>query len=122
MKTFRQYIIESEEYMYHGTNTDNVDNILSSGKIRVHSPSYGTDQDSWPDGSTNKRSYWSHNEKTVESFYPEHGEPVKLRVKKSLHDFKKERHTGDHYLEKSIPIKHVEIHHNGDWKPLEEFR
>lgn len=117
----RDTLTESNiEYMYHATNMDNVHDILDSRKIKTHKPSHGTDQTSWPDGSTKKRSYWTHDEKTLNYFYPEHGTPKKLRVPKNAHTFKRES-TGDHYLEKDIPIDNVEIHHKGEWKPLSSF-
>ena len=119
MKSFKEFLSESEDYMYHATNMDNVYDMLDSNKLRTHGPSYGTDQETWPDGSKTKRSYWTHNEKTLEYFYPEHGKPTKLRVKKEHHPFKQES-TGDHYLEKDIPLDNIEIHHEGSWKPIRE--
>jgi hypothetical protein len=118
MLSFKQFLLESCDYMYHATNDYNLSDIIDSKKIKIHKPSHGTDQDCWPDGSCNKRSYWTHSPEIAKSFHPSEGKPVLLRAKKSDHQFKRESVTGDHYLEKSIPTKNIEMFHDGSWKNI----
>lgn len=120
MKTFKLFLTEESDvkYMYHGTNTDNLEDIITSKKLKTFKPWHGTDQDSWPDGSTKKRSYWTSNQETTASFFPE-GTPVVLRTKAENFPFKQERYTGDYYLEKDIPISKLEVlSDDNTWKPL----
>ena len=97
----------------------NISDIISSKSLKTHKPSFGTDQDSWPDGSTEKRSYFTHDPKIARNFYPEEGTPVLLRIKRESALLKKEKVTGDLYSQKNIPHKHFERYTgNGQWKSL----
>lgn len=119
MLTFKQFNETIEhDYMYHGTNHYNLHDIIDSGKIKVFKPWHGTDQDTFPDGSTKSRSYWTSNINSTQYFFPEEGNPEILRVKTSRHPFKKEKGTGDFYLEKSIPLDGVEVLRDGEWESL----
>ena len=119
MKTYKEFLFESDDgYMYHATNHYNLYDIINDGKLKTHKPSFGTDQQAWPDGSVKKRSYWTNNKETAKYFHPEEGNPVLIRSKLSSHSFKKEHGTGDFYLESPIDIKHLETFHNGEWKNL----
>jgi hypothetical protein len=78
-------------------------------KLHTHRPEHGTDQEEWPDGSREKRSYWTHEPNIARSFYPEEGKPALLRAKRSAADFKRES-TGDHYLRKPLASHHLEVY------------
>lgn len=102
-------------WLYHVTNTERAAEIARSG-LRTHKPWDFTDQDAWPDGSTQKRSYFS--ERPLLDFAPEEGEPVVLRVPTGVAEFKRERYTGDWYTTKVIPPTVIEIERAGRWLPL----
>lgn len=104
------------EYLYHGTRASRAADI-SSSKLQTHRPNYGTDQDAWPDGSTEKRSYFTPSPKSARNFIPEDsGAPVLLRIKRTAAQFKAERGTGDWYASKPIPPKAIEVlGKGGNW-------
>jgi proteasome lid subunit RPN8/RPN11 len=104
-------------YYYHATHLRNARDITESS-LEPHGPSYGTEQDSWPDGSTQDRSYFSPSPSTAWMFAPEGGKPVLLRVSRSSADFKTESSTGDIYSRKSIDPKHLEIATDRGWVRL----
>jgi len=104
-------------YLYHATNLENARDITEDGFLLTHRPEYGTDQDVWPDGSRQKRSYFSARADAVWCFAPVHGEPVILRIARSAADFKRES-TGDFYATTKIAAKHVEILTDDGWEPL----
>lgn len=106
-------------YMYHATHNYNAADIASD-RLRPHRPWHGTDQATWPDGSTEKRSYWVATAAHAHSFVPEGGRGVLLRARMENHDFKKES-TGDYYLTKSIHPNKVEIHTEGGWVPIKKW-
>lgn len=91
------------EYFYHATNVENVDTI-ADGELETHDPLYGTDQEEWPDGSTQARSYFTDKPSTAWQFAPEEGRPVLLRVRRDAVLFKRES-TGDYYTTKKIPAE-----------------
>ena len=98
--------VESEPgYAYHATNSDRLQEIADSGKLKIFKPNYGTDQNAWPDRSIEKRAYFSPNASAVWQFAPEEGSPVILRTKSA--GLKKEG-TGDLYSPASIPSKELE--------------
>jgi len=108
-------------YVYHATNLERAHDIANSGKLDVHKPSYGTDQDVWPDGTTEKRSYFSKNAAGVWHFAPEEGKPVILRT---AHDpaIHKTESTGDIYSTKKVPAEKLEVFGNDkQWHPISEF-
>jgi hypothetical protein len=106
-------------YLYHGTNALNFADIRNDGELRVHGPSYGTDQDEWPDGGTEDRSYWNAKPSVVESFYPEEGKPVLLRARESAVAFQRERYTSDSYTRDVVPASKLEyLGSDGSWHAL----
>lgn len=109
-----------EGYVYHATNLNNAYDIAESSLL-THGPSYGTDQSEWPDGSREKRSYFSRNASVISSFAPEHGNPVALRIKDGAH-FKTEAYTHDVYTNKKIPARSIEYWGaDGNWHPLTDL-
>lgn len=110
------YEIPSGDYVYHATNTERADEIAASGKIKTYKAHEFTDQNMWPDGSVEKRNYFSNSNPW--QFAPVEGSPTLLRVKKSDHPFKKES-TGDIYSTKPIPASKIEyLSEDGSWQPL----
>lgn len=110
---------QDTEYMYHGTNEDGLYGIQDDGHLKVHRPWHGTDQRAWPDGKTEKRSYWHHDPKVIDSFYPTEGKPVLIRAKRSEHQFEQESaNSGDHYCRKPINREKLEYLDNGIWKKV----
>lgn len=109
------------DYVYHATNAERAMDI-AQGKLRTHKPWENTDQDAWPDGSVEKRAYFSESAAVVWHFAPEFGEPVVLRIKKSAAELKKESITGDIYTKKTIDARHIEIlGEDGEWYPVKQF-
>lgn len=106
-----------EGYVYHATNLDNAHQIAESG-LHTHKPWHGTEQNEWPDGSRESRSYWSTKAHVVHSFAPE-GRAVMLRAKHDdLKGAKFERGTGDVVHTKKVHPSKLEIHTNRGWEPL----
>lgn len=106
---------DSDKFHYHATNIENAWDIAGS-KLDTHRPDYGTDQDAWPDGSRERRSYFG-TPKNVWQFAPEHGKPVVLRVGRDAADFKRES-TGDIYTTKPVASKQIQILTDKGWLPL----
>ena len=106
----------NETFLYHGTNEYNLQDILSDGYLDVFPPDYGTEQDVWPDGEVEERSYWTPSESTTQYFFPEEGTPVILRTVLDRR-FKKEG-TGDWYSNDRIPVSDLEAKVQGQWVPL----
>ncbi|MCP4900038.1 MAG: hypothetical protein GY906_23970 [bacterium] len=112
--------MEGEEgYVYHATNEDNAAEIIE-GKLDPHGPSYGTDQETWPDGSEELRSYFTEHPATAFSFAPAEGKPLLTRVKKAAAPFLKES-TGDTYTKGSIDPANIEVATEGGWVSLNEY-
>jgi hypothetical protein len=107
-------------YVYHATNLENAHDILSSGHLEAHEPSFGTDQDAWPDGGTEKRSYWSKNAGAVHSFAPAEGRSVILRAPQKAAKFMRES-TGDMFTRQRVPAQHLEILTKDGWRPISEL-
>lgn len=105
------------EFVYHCTNEENAADIAHSGMI-PHAPSFGTDQSCWPDGRTEKRSYFGATAGSVWMFAPEHGRPVILRIRRASATFKKESCTGDIYCNSKIPGKAFEILTVEGWRSI----
>lgn len=108
------------QFLYHATNDVNLGGIIETGVLIPHSPSYGTDQDEWPDGSVEDRSYFGTSPKHVEPFYPEHGKPILLRIPVTAAPFKKERGTGDWYTTKPIQADKIQFldPDSKSWEPV----
>ena len=100
-------------YYFHATNLERAHEIAASGKLVTHKPWEYTDQSTWPDGSTEKRSYFASEPASVMQFAPE-GEPIVLAVPTDAADFKVERGTGDRYVTKPISAKHLYFFDNAD--------
>ena len=106
--------------MYHATNEDRAHDIASEG-LKIHKPNEFTDQDAWPDGSTEKRNYFTNTAEHTWQFAPEDGKPVLLRTKPRP-DFKKEG-TGDIYTKKRIPPDRIEfLGTDNKWYPISQLR
>jgi hypothetical protein len=114
-------ISSDEGYLYHATNHDRAHEIAESGGLETHTPAYGTDQDVWPDGSTEKRSYFTKQADHAYQFSPEEGKPALLRMKQDPAIHSRES-TGDFYSKKKIPANKIEV--LGDdkqWHPVSEL-
>lgn len=108
-------------YHYHATNLERAIEIVQSGKLVPHRPSYGTDQHAWPDGGTERRSYFTPTANTAWYFAPEEGAAVLLRAHESAVDFKRESTTGDTFAQEPIPMKNIEIGlADGSWVSLSD--
>jgi len=102
-------------FFYHATNEENLWDIKSSGVLEVFPPNHGTEQDSWPDGSEDNRSYWTDRASLAWQFAPELGRPVILRTPKS-HLFRREAGTGDYYTSVAVPVNLLEVRAaDGSW-------
>lgn len=105
-------------YMYHATNLERAEEIANSG-IRRHKADEFTDQTTWPDGSVERRNYFTPTAKNTWQFAPEEGMPVLLRVKQDTHPFKAERGTGDYYSVQDVPSSKIEyLSDDGRWLPI----
>jgi 2'-5' RNA ligase len=113
--------IQSEPgYAYHATNADRLHEIADSGKLKVNRPDYGTDQNAWPDGSTNKRAYFTANAGSAWQFAPDEGSPVIVRTKSD--GLKTENTTRDLYSPKPIPAKSLEyLGKDNQWHPVSDL-
>jgi len=115
--------IPSEEgYVYHATNAERAGDIAEAGKLNVHKPDYGTDQDTWPDGTTEKRSYFTKKANTAWQFAPEEGKSVLVRTKldPAIH---KTESTGDLYSKKALPASKLEVlGADKEWHPIEDLK
>jgi len=104
-------------YAYHATNVDRLVDIAASRGLVPHGPSYGTDQYTWPDGSREKRIYFSADAGVVWQFAPEEGRPAVVRVK--IGPNMKREVTGDLYTTKKIPVGSIEyLGQDSQWHPL----
>lgn len=107
-----------EGYLYHATNLERAREI-AGGELRPHEPWDFTDQDAWPDGATEPRSYFSPRADMVHHFAPDEGEPVVLRARRDAAPFRSERHTGDIYSNQPVRAGDLEIMGEGNlWVPL----
>ena len=105
-------------FLYHATNSESLYDIATSGAINVHEPWYGTDQDAWPDGSEEKRAYFSPKAGAVWALAPEDGDPAILRVPTTATKFYREP-TGDWYSRTPVPVKDAEfLATDGQWYSL----
>jgi hypothetical protein len=108
-------------YVYHATNAERAYDI-ADGYMQTHKPSEYTDQDSWPDRSTEKRSYFTKNAGSAYQFSPEEGQPVLLRMPydEKIH---KTESTGDIYTTKKLPSNKFEVLGDDDnWHLLPELK
>jgi hypothetical protein len=131
MNSFRSFLAEqfrrpdrslkSEPgYLYHATNEENLHDIRTSGGLDVFGPSHGTDQEVWPDGEEEDRSYWTDKAGSAWMFAPEHGAPVLLRTPRSS-SFRRES-TGDYYSKSRVASSALEVMmHDGTWASLQSI-
>jgi len=113
-------VTSDEGFAYHATNMQRLYEIADSGKLKTHRAHEFTDQDTWPDGSTEKRAYFSHNAGTVWAFAPEDGTPVLVRTPNT--GLKVERTTKDIYSQKPISAKRLEyLGQDGNWHPVDNL-
>jgi hypothetical protein len=108
-------------YVYHATNHNNLYEIIHSGHLDVFDPWHGTEQDEWPDGSTEPRSYWSNNIATTQYFVPMDGKAVIIRTKFNPQIFRVETGTKDIYSTQRIPISALEALVDNQWTPLNKI-
>ncbi len=104
------------DFVYHATNAERAADIASMG-LRRFRPNEFTDQRTWPDGATERRSYFTPTAQNSWQFAPEEGMPVLLRVPAAGHPFKRET-TGDIYSTKDVPASKIEALSDKGWLPL----
>lgn len=106
------------DYRYHATSLENAHDIVDSG-IKPHRPWHGTDQNAWPDGATERRSYFTDKAHVAWHFAPTDGKAVLLRTHKDSAKFHTEHGTGDFFVREPVPPDTMEImDHKGSWHPL----
>src|SRR4029077_4860932 len=109
-------------YVYHATNEERLQDIANSGKLNTHKPHEHTDQNAWPDGSRDKRAYFSADAGTTWSFAPEDGKPVVVRAK-SDPSLGTEKGTGDIYSTKPVSSSKLEyLGEDNQWHPVDNLR
>jgi len=121
-KTLESGALPSQEgYLYHATNEERLYDI-AKGSLKTHKPWEHTDQSVWPDGSKEKRSYFSKSASGTWAFSPEEGRPVILRMKYDPVSQSRES-TGDFYAKKPIQAKKLEFLGEDDqWHSLGELK
>lgn len=113
-------ISSNPDYAYHATNQERLYEMADSRELQTHRPSFGTDQQAWPDGSTEKRAYFSDKAGTVWQFAPEDGTPVVVRTPKA--ELRTEN-TGDLYSRKPVSSDKLEfLGSDGEWHPVDDLR
>jgi hypothetical protein len=110
----------NQEFFYHATNEQNLSSMIEAGSMIPFKPWYGTDQETWPDGSVQSRIYFGTSPHKVEPFYPSEGKRVLLRVPAFAARFKSEGSTGDWFATKPIPNHFVEFFNQktNQWEPI----
>lgn len=110
------------DYVYHATSAENARDIANDGLL-THDPSFGTeDQDEWPDGIVEDRSYFIDTPSKARSFAPAEGKPVLLRVRRDAVPLKRES-TGDFYTTKPVAPDAVTIvTADKRWVPLGDLK
>lgn len=113
-------------YAYHVTGRDAVLDIVSDGFMRPFKPSHGSDQDTWPDGGTEKRVYFAKTYEEALKFYnPDLGKRVMLRVPVGSVNLCDEGRGLDAFSRKPVKVAMVEyetVDGGGEWQPLTSFR
>ncbi len=110
-------------YYYHATSDTNLHDIRDSGHLQTYGPSHGTDQNVWPDGGGERRSYFAESPKIASSFTPENGKPVILRVPREAANFRRESGTHDIYSRGTIGAGKLEFYgKDGSWHPVVESK
>ncbi len=95
------------EYVYHATNVENLRDIQTT-KLLPHEPSFGTDQEVWPDGATENRTYFTPFPSTAFYFAPEFGQPALVRVRRDSIKLRPEG-TGDLFIKEEVSPQLLEV-------------
>jgi len=114
--TFRD-VQHDENYLYHATSEDRLNDIIAARKMKTYRPWHGTEQDVWPDGSDEPRNYWGPNPGHVEPFIPDFP-PTLVRARREHVNARPERGTGDFYGRKPVAVSHLERWTDQGWQPL----
>lgn len=143
MMTFKNYLFESiydeemirpgkprenattreNDYYYHTTYSYTVSDIKYSGKLKTGRPQDSevwTDepQQIWPDGSSERRSYWCKTEADTIKFSRDDATVIRVHAKDVPGGMKSEG-TGDYYARKSIPASKLEyLGEDEQWHPI----
>lgn len=108
-------------YAYHVTNAERLREIAEDGKLRAHRPDDFTDQEMWPDGSTERRVYLGDSNVNFLSFAPEDGTPVIIRTNNTS-GLKREGTTGDFIHTGDMSTEGFEyLDQDGRWHKLTEI-
>ena len=108
----------SPDYVYHATNMERAFDIASEG-LKPHRPWEFTDQETWPDGGTERRVYFSRDLGAIWAFAPEEGQPAALRVPVDTVVLRGDG-TGDVFARKRVPAGAIEILHENSWLRLRD--
>jgi hypothetical protein len=109
-------------YAYHATNTDRLREIADSGELRTHEPHQFTDQDMWPDGAIEPRSYFGASPEHLWQFAPEEGTPTAIRTRMAP-NIRRERGTNDLYSRDPIGVDALEyLGADNAWHPVSSLR
>jgi hypothetical protein len=110
-------------YVYHVTNAERLQDIANTGKLFTHKPDAYTDQDVWPDGSREKRNYFTPSAENTWQFAPEEGDAALLRMRREHHPIRAESGTGDLYSTKPVPASKLEYHgEDRNWHAVGNLR
>lgn len=112
-------IPSDQAYVYHATNMENAVSIASQG-ILTHKPWEFTDQEAWPDGSTEKRNYFIGSADNSLSFAPASGQAVVLRIPRASMKLKRES-TGDFYTTSPVSPAAIEAWIGNSWVPVSQL-
>lgn len=119
LKEVRGPVESDPAYVYHATNAERAADIANQG-IRVNKPSDFTDQRAWPDGSTQRRNYFTPTAHNSWQFAPEDGMPTLLRIMRADHPFKTES-TGDLYSNHAVPPSKIQALTDRGWLPIQNI-
>lgn len=104
--------------MYHATNMERAYDIARVG-LKPHRPWEYTEQESWPDGGTEGRVYFTPRASSAWQFAPEEGTSVLLRVPSSAAKFGDG--TGDRFARRAVPATKIEIMTTDGWEPIAQW-
>lgn len=107
------------DYIYHATNMERAFDIAQEG-LKPHRPWEFTDQETWPDGGTERRVYFSRDLDSIWAFAPEEGRPVALRVPVDAVVLRGDG-TGDVFARKRVPSDVIEFLCDDGWRLIAEL-